>query len=179
MRIIAGEYKGRRLYTLADFSVRPTADKPKGAIFSMLADRIYDATCCDLFAGTGNLGLEALSRGADFCYFGDHSQESIDVVKKNVEMCKAEDRSKIVHGSYLKTLEAIDEKVDIFFLDPPYKKQLLEKSMEAIVRGEKLSEEGVIIAEHGVDKDMPEEFLGLRKIKEKKYGIVVISIYMW
>lgn len=178
MRIIAGEFKGRKLITPPGRLVRPTSEKVKGAIFSMLQDRIEGSVCCDLFAGTGNLGLEALSRGASFCYFGDHAQESAVLVRENVALCRAEERAKIVHGSYQKTLAMLEEKVDLFFLDPPYSKGTLEASIAAIAGGGHLAEDGVIVAEHGSDKALPEKISGYRKIKEKKYGIVVISIYM-
>ncbi len=179
MRIIAGDYKGRKLITPNGRDiVRPTAEKVKGAIFSMLQDRIEGSVVCDLFAGTGSLGLEALSRGADFCWFGDHAQECVTMVRKNIEMCRAEEYAHVTHGSFLKTLQSIDGKVDIFLLDPPYKKGTLEESVRAIAEMGLLAEGGVIVAEHGSDKDLPEELYGFHKVKEKRYGIVVISIYM-
>ena len=179
MRIIAGDYKGRKLITPngADL-VRPTAEKVKGAIFSMLMNRIEGAVVCDLFAGTGSLGLEALSRGADFCWFGDHAQECVTMVRKNIALCRAEEYSHVTHGSFMKTLQNIDGKVDIFLLDPPYKKGTLEEAIKAIAEMDLLAEGGVIVAEHGSDKELPDELAGFRKVKEKRYGIVVISIYM-
>ncbi len=178
MRIITGDYKGRKLETPRNNDIRPTPEKAKEAIFSMLMDRLDGAVCCDLFAGTGALGLEALSRGADFCYFGDHAQESIDMVRRNVAHCRAEEYSRIIHGSFVKTLSVIDRPVDIFFLDPPYKKTLLEDSMAMIAEKGLLAEDGVIVAEHGKDKTLPDELSGFTKVKEKRYGIVVISMFM-
>lgn len=179
MRIIAGDYKGRKLITPNGRNlVRPTSEKVKGAIFSMIQDRIEGSVFCDLFAGTGSLGLEALSRGADFCWFGDHAQECVTMVRKNIELCRAEEYAHVTHGDFLKTLQNIDGKVDVFLLDPPYKKGALEASIEAIADMDLLADNGVIIAEHGSDKELPEELFGFRKVKEKRYGIVVISVYM-
>ena len=129
MRIIAGDYKGRRLYTPEDRRIRPTADKVKEALFSIIGDDIDEAVVCDLFSGTGNLGLEALSRGADKCYFGDNSADSIRLIKENIEMCRAGEYSEVIHGDFKKTLSMINEKVNVFFLDPPYYKDLWEPAM--------------------------------------------------
>ena len=106
MRIIAGEYKGRRITAPEDTSVRPTTGKVKEAIFAMLMNDIYDAVTVDLFAGTGNLGLEALSRGARKCYFGDNSRDSLRLIKENIAHCRAEDKSVVIAGSYEKVLQA-------------------------------------------------------------------------
>jgi len=178
MRIIAGEFKGRKLETPVDKLVRPTTDKVKEALFSILAPNIYDAVVCDPFSGTGNLGLEAISRGAKFCWFGDHAGESIKLIKDNVEKCKVEDRCEIVHGNYTRTFDNITELIDIFFLDPPYKKTLLEESIEMIADKKLLAKGGIIIAEHHRDKIMPNTLYGFEKIKEKRYSRVVLSIYM-
>lgn len=178
MRIIAGEYKGRRLLTPPDNLVRPTSEKVKEAMFSILAPDIDEAVVCDLFSGTGSLGLEALSRGAGFCYFGDHAGESIKLIKENVTRCKAERYASILHGNYLRTLDRITSRVNIFILDPPYKKGLIEKSIEAIVEKELLADGGMVVAEHHRDEEIPEEICALKRVKVKKYGIVVLSIYM-
>ncbi len=120
MRIITGYNKGRKLESLPGKLVRPTSEKVKEAVFSMLQTQIPGSIFCDLFAGTGAMGLEALSRGADFCYFGDHAQESIQVIRANIAHCKEEESSVLIHGDFLKTLSAIDGQVDIFFFDTPY-----------------------------------------------------------
>ena len=178
MRIIAGDFKGRRLYTPNDKNVRPTSDKVRGAIFSILQDRMEGCVFCDLFAGTGGVGIEALSRGAKFCYFGDHAQESISLLKKNVEHVGAQDICSLTHGSFIKTLERIPEKVDIFFLDPPYEKGLIQQAVAAIKERDLLAEEGIIVCEHGKYETIADDLCGYRKVKEKKYGIVVLSLFM-
>ena len=176
MKITSGRYKYRNIEVPK--GIRPTTEKVREAVFSMINAWIPDAEVLDLFAGSGAMGLEALSRGADFCWFGDHAQECVTMVRKNIEMCRAGEYAHVTHGSFLKTLQNIDGKVDIFLLDPPYKKGTLEEAMKAIAEMDLLAEDGVIVAEHGSDKDLPEELYGFHKVKEKRYGIVVISIYM-
>lgn len=177
MRIITGEYKGRRLEMPYDNNIRPTTEKVKEAIFSMLMHDIPDAVCVDLFAGTGNLGLEALSRGAKKCYFGDKSRESITLVKRNINMCGANDKAVVIPGEYQKVLQRIGEKVDVFFLDPPYKDGLMEDCISMIYELDLLAEDGIIMAEHGKDEELPDTIAGFEKIKERKYGTIVITIY--
>ena len=177
MRIITGDFKGRRLEMPENYNIIPTTEKVKEAVFSIIAGNLEDAVCVDLFAGTGNLGLEALSRGAKKCYFGDNSRESINLIKNNVKMCRAEDKSVIIAGDYSKILGRINEKVDIFFLDPPYKDGLYENCLEIIDSLDLLSEEGIIVAEHGVRDYVPETVGSLEIIKERKYGKIMVTIY--
>ena len=100
MRIIAGDYKGRRLETPRDYSVRPTTDKVKEAMFSILTNDIWGSRVLDLFAGTGSLGLEALSRGASECVFADQSRDSLRIIRNNIEHCGAGGKAKVVQGDY-------------------------------------------------------------------------------
>lgn len=178
MRIISGTFKGRRLYPPADSSVRPTPDRVKEALFSILGNRIWNATVVDLFSGSGNLGLEALSRGARKCYFGDNAKESIRLIHKNVTHCKAEHLSQIIQGDYRNVLSQLKEQADIVFVDPPYHKQLWSDVMELLAENKILSQDGVVVLEHPKETVFPQELFGFRKIKEARYGTVVLSIYM-
>lgn len=178
MRIIAGDYKGRVLCSPGDRRVRPTSDKVKEALFSIIGYKIIDSVCMDLFAGTGNLGLEALSRGAKKCYFADHSGESIKIIKENIKICRGEDYSVVIHGDYKKVLSNVSEKMDIIFLDPPYEKDMFEDIMIHIRENDILSEKGFLVCEHSNDVAMPEEISGYCKTKERRYGKVVLSFYM-
>lgn len=177
MRVIAGEYKGRKLEGPSDYSVRPTADKVKEALFSILTEKIWDSNVLDLFSGTGNLGIEALSRGARLCVFGDSSKESIRLIKSNIAHCKAEKGAKVVPGDFKKTLSKLDQKFDVIILDPPYGKGFLEPCFELIRDHELLAEDGIIVAEHRKDEVLSEEIYGFQQIKERKYGSVILSIY--
>ena len=181
MRVIAGEFKGRILQAPKDSQIRPTSDKVKEALFSMIAAELPGAVAIDLFAGSGGLGLEAVSRGAKRCYFCDSSKESLALVQKNVSICKAEARSVLVAGPYQKALRAIPEKADLIFLDPPYDKKSSRKVLldcfAEISENEALREGGVIAAEHEKDEVLPEAIGGFQKIKEKKYGRVRLTLY--
>lgn len=177
MRVIAGDYKGRKLNAPFDNKVRPTSDKVKEAIFSMLMHYLNDAVCVDLFAGTGGLGIEALSRGAKKTYFCDSSKESIGLVKSNIKMCQCSDYSVVFHGDFLSSLERIDEQVDIVFMDPPYGNDYYEDALEKVESLDLLHNEGIIVAEHDKRQELPERVGRLVKVKEKKYGTIGISLY--
>lgn len=178
MRVIAGDFKGRKLEAPMDNKVRPTSDKVKEAMFSILMNDTYDKVFCDLFAGTGGLGIEALSRGARLCYFVDQSNDSIGLIRKNVATCKAEGYSKILQGDFVRALSRIREKVDVFIIDPPYGEGTEIRAMEKIAELDLLADEGKIVVEHQKRDELPEEIAGFTKVKEKKYGRVVLSIYM-
>lgn len=177
MRIIAGEFKGRRLESPADYSVRPTTDKVKEALFSILSQKIWGSRVLDLFSGSGNIGIEALSRGAAECVFCDNSRESLRLIKSNIAHCKAQEGARVIPGDFRKTLMNLEGKFDIIFLDPPYDKGLLEPAFELIREQNLLADDGVIIAEHRREEDLPEEFCGFEKQKERRYGIIKLSIY--
>jgi len=177
MRIIAGNLKGRKLETLKGNDVRPTGDKVKEAIFSMIDEYLEESVVIDLFSGTGNLGLEALSRGSEMCYFGDNRPESIRVTKANIEACKVQENSKLIAGSFEKVLAKIPEKADVIFLDPPYEKGLMESCFEKIREFELLKDDGIIVAEHGIKEKLPETLAGFTKIKERRYGAVMVSLF--
>lgn len=177
MRIVAGAFKGRRLETPVGRDIRPTAEKVKEAVFSMITPNLPEAVCVDLFAGTGNLGLEALSRGAAKCYFGDNSRTSIEIVRRNVAHCRAEALSVICFGDYEKVLRSIHEPVDVFFLDPPYREGLYTGVLALIRELGLLAEEGILVVEHATADPFPEELAGFMKQKDRRYGSMTISIY--
>lgn len=177
MRIIAGEFKGKKLFAPKDSKIRPTTDKVKESIFSMIAPYLADAIVIDLFSGTGNLGLEALSRGAERCYFGDKSRDSLELTRQNIAHCKQEDRSITILGDYEYVLRKIKDPADIIFLDPPYKQGLIHECFSLIESHSLLSEDGIIVAEHGSKEHLDDVLCGYVKIKEKTYGTITISIY--
>ena len=182
MRIIAGDFKGRKLETPIGYDIRPTTEKVKEAIFSILMNNIYDANVCDLFSGTGNLGLEALSRGAKKCYFCDNSKDSLNLTKKNISACKAEDMSIVLPGDFEKCLSRVfasGDKIDIFILDPPYREGLYERCFELIREYDLLAEDGVILCEHERKDEFENEYFGYELIKERFYGSIAVSIYGW
>lgn len=177
MRIIAGNYKGRRLTSPMDDRVRPTSDKVKEAIFSILMNEIYGSNVLDLFSGSGNLGLEALSRGAEHCWFADSSRDSLKLIRENISYCKANDKATVLAGDFRKVLARLTTPMDIILLDPPYNMGMLPECFELIEEYDLLAENGLIIAEHRREEILPEQFGKFTKVKERKYGTVVVSIY--
>lgn len=177
MRIIAGSLKGRRLNTPRDNKIRPTTDKVKEAIFNTIMPYLEDALVVDLFAGTGNLGLEAISRGAKHCYFCDNARESLQLIRENIKYCQVENQSTIISGEFDRNLERIKEKADIIFLDPPYKEGLILRCLEKIHELDLLHEDGVIIIERGFRETLPDDYLSFQKIKEKRYGTILVSLF--
>lgn len=177
MRIITGDLKGRRLSVPRDNNIRPTTDKVKESIFNMVMPYIEDAVVIDLFSGTGNLGLEAISRGAKHCYFGDKARESLLLTKENIKHCQVEDQATIISGDFERVLERISEKADIIFLDPPYKAGLVESCLNKIEELDLLSEDGVIVIEHGKREILADEIGIFEKIKEKRYGTILVSLF--
>ena len=175
MRIISGSAKGRRLTSLPGLDVRPTSDKVKEAVFSAIQFDIEGRRFLDLFAGSGQMGLEALSRGAASAVFVDSSQESLKVLKENVAACKFEDRSKIVRSDALSYLTMTNETFDIAFLDPPYKAGLLDKSL--ILLSEKMSNYGIIICEHPSEVSLPDEVAQFKVFKKYRYGKINVTTY--
>lgn len=179
MRVITGEYRGRKLETPTGYEIRPTSDKVKESIFNLLMNDTWGQVFCDLFSGTGSLGIEALSRGAKKCYFCDSARESIRLTRWNIEHCGAEERAVILQGDYQRTLDRIHEKVDVFLLDPPYRAGLYEKCLLKIDRLDLLSRNGIIITEHGSRDAMPESAGRLKRVRECRYGKTVVSIYRY
>lgn len=185
MRVIAGKYKGRKLNTPEDYEIRPTSDKAKEALFSILTNEIYGARVLDLFAGTGSLGIEALSRGAEYCVFADASRKSLSLVKENLQHCKVEEKTKVMAGDYKKVLknlgdkmsDGLEEPFDIILLDPPYNKGMLDDAFRLIAEGGLLAEGGTIVAEHRKEEILADDIHGFSKFKERRYGVVMLSIY--
>ena len=178
MRIIAGEFRGRRLRSPADYSIRPTSDKVKEAVFSMIMPFINEnSVAMDVFSGSGNLGLEALSRGVDKVYFSDASKASVKLVKENIAICGAEDRAVILLGDFRSNISRVTEKIDLYFLDPPYADGYILPAIDAILASGDLSDDGLIICEHDSHDVLPEQYETLEAIKIRRYGKTGITVY--
>lgn len=178
MRIIAGKYKFKKLHDFNVNTTRPTSDRTREALFSILQSNTKDAVCLDLFAGTGALGLEALSRGAKFCYFVEHNIDIYKIMVKNFQECNAEKNSlKALRSDYLKALKGYKNKgikFDIIFIDPPYKTNFAEISINFILDNSLLSDSGIIVWEH--DETKLEEICKYNILNHKQYGKTYISI---
>ncbi len=169
--------KGRRLFSPNDEKIRPTSDKVKESIFNIIQDQMKDAVVIDLFCGTGNLGIEAISRGARKCYFVDRSRESMALTEKNIAHCKIENASVTICSDHIKALDRIREKADVIFLDPPYNTGLLADCLARIDESGLLEQDGIIVIEHGIDEELPEILGSFTKIKHRRYGKIIIEIF--
>ena len=155
MRIIAGDLKGRNIKSVPGTNTRPTADKVKGAIFSVLGEKVMGAKILDLFSGTGNLAFEAISRGAKWAKMIEKSRTARQVIEDNAENMKISDRVEILGMDSFTYLERYqDEIFDLIFLDPPYKQGLVQKALDALAQPCRLSDKGVIIAETSKDEEV-------------------------
>lgn len=177
MRVITGECRGRKLETPEDYSIRPTSDKVKEAMFNLLMYDTAGRTFLDLFGGTGGLGIEALSRGAEKCYFGDRSRAATQLIQKNLIHCGLEHRAVVLTGDYQKCLRRIDEKLDVILLDPPYQGNLYIPCLEQIDFLDLLDTDGIILAEHRSGDVLPDSVGDLECVRSRKYGKTTLSIY--
>ncbi|MBP3855790.1 MAG: 16S rRNA (guanine(966)-N(2))-methyltransferase RsmD [Ruminiclostridium sp.] len=176
MRVITGKARGAKLISLEGTDIiRPTADAVKESMFSIVQFDIEDAVVLDLFAGSGQLGIEALSRGAKKAYFVDSSRASIDVVKKNLAHTKLEENAVVVNMPNSAFLRTARDKIDIAFLDPPYGKDLIKRSLPALTQI--MAQDGIIVCEHEAECRLPEEENGFKIAKQYKYGKIALTVY--
>lgn len=177
MRIISGKSRGAKLYSLDGIETRPTLDRVKESLFNILMPYIDECKFLDLFAGSGAIGLEALSRGATECVFCDASREAIKIINMNIEKTKNFDKSTIINKDFEKALFELKEKnkkFNIIFIDPPYKSGYIKKSIEKIIEYHLLEENGIIILETDEPNRILEELKNENIViyDNRKYGRV-------
>ena len=177
MRVITGKARGIVLKTPDGMLTRPTADRVKEALFSIIQFDVPTANVLDLFAGTGQLGIEALSRGAKAAVFVDEREDACKLVRENLKRTKLEEEGKVIRSDYLTFLKNTRELFDIIFLDPPYAEVFLENSLKMITEIDILQSGGIIVAERPLGKDLPWEFPGFTRSKDYKYSKTVLTIY--
>jgi 16S rRNA (guanine(966)-N(2))-methyltransferase RsmD len=177
MRIISGEFRGRRLDTLPGLNTRPTSEKAKEALFSIIQFEIEGRKVLDLFAGSGQLGLEALSRGARECVFVEADRAAAAIVKANIERCEAGDRAKLLNADFRSALRRSNDPYDIIFIDPPYESAYREEALGLIDKFDILSETGIIIIESDKRSDMPETVGKLIRGRQYLYGKTRLTLY--
>ncbi|SHJ58635.1 16S rRNA (guanine(966)-N(2))-methyltransferase RsmD [Tepidibacter formicigenes] len=180
MRVISGSARGLKLKSPKGMDVRPTTDRVKESVFNIINNRLIDSFVLDIFSGTGSLGIEALSRGAQKCTFIDSSKESIKVIKENIEKARVNDKSEVILSDAISAINKLGvrrDKFDIIFMDPPYLKNLIEPVLEEISKKNILEEDGIIIVEHDTKDELLEEINNLYKYREKKYGNTTISFF--
>lgn len=177
MRVITGSARGRRLKELEGMETRPTTDRVKEGLFNILQFDIEGRRVLDLFAGTGQLGIECLSRGAAAAVFVDRRADAVKLIRDNLKTTDLTDCAKVVAGDSMEYLKTLREKFDIILLDPPYAAGLLEPAIAHIARFDILAPHGIIVAEHPVEKVLPALSAPYRLHKSYRYGKIGLTVY--
>ncbi len=181
MRVIAGTSRGRRLTLFEGRDVRPTPDRVREALFSILQSKLGSFTnlrVLDLFAGSGALAIEALSRGATSACMVDKAHASEKIIRENLDRCKLSDKAKVIIRDALQTLAEFSPcSFDLIFLDPPYGQELAEHALVEIDRLGILNQDGIICAETGINEILPESVGRLQRIDQRRYGTIMINFY--
>ncbi len=175
MRVITGSARGRKLTTLDGDNVRPTPDRVKEALFSIIQFQIEGRRVLDLFAGSGQLGIEALSRGAKQAVFVDAGKDSIAVVQSNLEHTGLSENAKVKHMDFSAFLLQNREPFDLAFLDPPYRTGLLQQALPMVA--EVMNKGGLILCENPGEEEMPESAGDFIKTRSYRYGKIVLTLY--
>ena len=175
MRVITGEARGRKLVTLEGEDVRPTTDRVKEGMFNIIQFDVEGANVLDLFAGSGQLGIEALSRGAKHCTFIDSANRSIEVVKQNLKSVGFEKRASVFCGDSKMYIGLSKDKFDIAIIDPPYNKNIIDAVLPSVA--EKMTDYGVIICESALEEVLPQSAGEFSIHREYKYGKIKLTVY--
>jgi len=177
MRVISGKARGTTLKTPDGLKTRPTTDRVKEAMFSIIQFDLPNARVLDLFAGSGQLGIEAISRGAKNAVFVDLQDSACSLVRSNLNKTHFEQYAQVIKSDYLSFLKMTSEKFDIIFLDPPYAEVFLENSLKMITEIDILQTNGIIVTERPLGKDLLLDFSGYNRSKDYKYGNTLLTIY--
>ena len=177
MRVITGKARGVTLKTPEGMQTRPTTDRVKEALFSIIQFEIPGAAVLDLFGGTGQLGIEALSRGAKRAVFVDAADSACRLIRENLKRTKLEQDAQVVKSDYLSYLSRCRETFQIILLDPPYAEVFLENALKLITEIDILQSGGIIVAERPVGKELPWDFDGFTRSKDYKYGSTLLTLY--
>ena len=177
MRVITGKARGVQLKTPDGMTTRPTSDRVKEALFSIIQFDVPTASVLDLFGGTGQLGIEALSRGAKRAVFVDAGEPACRLIRENLRRTRLESEAAVIRADYLDYLKRCREKFDIIFLDPPYAEVFLENALKCIGEIDILQSGGIIVTERPAGKELPWETEGYTRSKDYKYGNTVLTIY--
>ena len=175
MRVITGIARGKKLITLDGLDVRPTTEMVKEAIFSSIHFDLPGASVLDLFAGSGQLGIEAISRGAKHCVFVDKSKNSVDIIKKNIETCGFNAKTRVLNMDSIEYLSVAKTGIDIAILDPPYRQGLITKALPLLDRI--MSDNSTVICEHENELILDDIYGRLKKTKTKRYGKISLTYF--
>lgn len=181
MRIVGGTKRGLRLASLPGTTTRPTADRVKEALFNIVAAHVPGASVLDLFAGSGALGIEALSRGARAATFVEHDRRAARIARDNVSRTKFEEQSRVITGDVFSTLKGegrLAGPFDLIFADPPYGRQLASRVLTAAADPRLLAPDGLLVIEHDKREELPALRANMEQIRTARYGNTVLSFYV-
>ena len=177
MRVITGSARGRRLKELEGMETRPTTDRVKEGLFSAIQFDIEGRKVLDLFAGTGQLGIECLSRGAASAVFVDRRADAVKLIRENLKLTELQDRARVVAGDSMEFLRSLRERFDIVFLDPPYEAGLLEPAIAHLTAFDILNPHGIIVAESAAETVLPALPPPYRLYREYRYGKIKLTVF--
>ncbi len=177
MRVVSGKARGVTLKAPDGMATRPTADRVKEAMFSIIQFDLPGATVLDLFAGTGQLGIEALSRDAKMAYFVDEREDACKLVRENLRRTRLETQAQVIRSDYMAFLRNCRTKFDIILLDPPYAEVFLENALKLITEIDILQSGGIIVTERPLEKALSWQFEGFDRSKDYKYGNTLVTLY--
>ena len=176
MRVITGTARGRRLKELEGMETRPTTDRVKEGLFSAIQFEIEGRKVLDLFAGTGQLGIECLSRGAASAVFVDRRADAVKLIRENLKLTELTDRARVVAGDSMEFLKSLKERFDIVLLDPPYAAGLLEPAIGHLTAFDILNPHGIIVAEHPAERGLPPPAAPYRVRRTYRYGRIAVTV---
>jgi len=178
LRIIGGELKGKKLCSVRGKTIRPTADRTRESMFNILSHRVPGTDVLDLFAGTGAIGIEALSRGAESAVFVDNSRRSLSVIQRNVESCALNDRANIINWNIEKNLNCLKSMrtgFGLVFIDPPYNRNLVKPTLFNLDQSKSLKNGSCIVVEHASLEPIPTDLLAFELSDQRRYGKTLVS----
>lgn len=180
MRVISGNYRGRRLKSLSGDNTRPTSDKVKESIFNMIGPYFDGGEVLDLFAGSGGLAIEAVSRGMDYAVCVERNYQALNVIKENVQITKEAEKFEVIKGDAKQVVQrlAIEGRVfDLVFLDPPYAQQAIVQDLEKMLAAKMIASNALIVCETDKKFELPEKIGTLEQLRRQVYGLAAITIY--
>ena len=180
MRIVGGSLRGKKLFSVSGLSTRPTSDRIRESIFNILSTRVVHTHVLDLYAGTGALGMEALSRGADHAFFIDRDTKAVATIWENIRAGRLENQTDVVQWDIRKNLRCLqgsNQLFDIVFMDPPYNKNLFSPTLENLAESGVIQTGTILVAEHSIREELPERFLFSQLLDRRKYGKTLVSFF--
>jgi 16S rRNA (guanine(966)-N(2))-methyltransferase RsmD len=181
MRVITGTSKGKKLRSLSGRSVRPTSDRVKESIFNILGDEVKGRTVLDLFAGTGNLGIEALSRGAAKVVFVEKARQASQLIQQNLSHCQVEGRSEVLPWDAVRAIKCLERRHDFFdliLMDPPYRKGWVSKTLATLMSQPIYHDHSILVLEHDRREPLPEVLGPWELIRERRMGDTIVSFLL-